>query len=250
MVSEPRKVIMKPMSQTFPSQMSLRATALTQSPGALPRGRELFCIDLDWRGPDVKVLMGESGVGKSTLLKTLGGVWKPRSGSLWINDESLWHRENSFSQNKELLKKIGFCFQNNALFNSMNCLENLLFPHRKRHPEIAEEERITLARRWLERVELRHVESLLPHELSGGMQKRLAIARTLMLSPEIVFFDDPTAGLDPITSRQIASTLKELLKEAPALSVVVTNDEDRARQLSDHYFLLEEATLTQRELSP
>jgi phospholipid/cholesterol/gamma-HCH transport system ATP-binding protein len=192
--------------------------------------------------------MGESGVGKSTLLKTLGGVWKPRSGSLYINGESLWHPEHSFSQNKELLKKIGFCFQNNALFNSMSCLENLLFPHRKRFAEIAEKERFSLARRWLERVGLHHIDFLLPHELSGGMQKRLAIARTLMLSPEIVFFDDPTAGLDPITSRQIAATLKELLKEAPALSIVVTNDEDRARQLSDHCFLLEKGALTQRKL--
>jgi len=227
--------------------LRIQADSITQTAGSLPHGPELFKIDINWSGASVKVLMGESGVGKSTLLKTLGGVWKPRRGNLKINGQDLWSGVG-FRQNKSLLREIGFCFQNNALFNSMTCLENLCFPHRKRFPETSEELRISLAKNWLERVELKNTDNLLPHELSGGMQKRLAIARTLMLKPKIVFFDDPTAGLDPITSRQIAKMLHELLLESPALSVVVTNDEDRAKQLSPTCYILENSYLTEKVL--
>lgn len=224
--------------------MELRITAsqLSQSAGALKGMPRLFNVDLDWAGPGLFVLMGESGVGKSTLLKSIGGVWKPRSGKLELGGIPLW-LPGRFNQNLELLSKMGFCFQNNALFNSMTCLENLCFPHRQRFKQVSEPDRRKLASEWLEKVGLEHTKALQPHELSGGMQKRLSLARTLMLRPEYLFFDDPTAGLDPITSRQIAKLLKGLLKESPALSIIVTNDEDRASEWSDKIYELREGAL-------
>jgi len=224
--------------------MELRITAekLKQSAGAHRRRSPLFNVDLDWKGPAIKVLMGESGVGKSTLLKSLGGVWKPQSGKLIFGEERLWLR-GRFNQNPKLLARMGFCFQNNALFNSMTCLENLCFPHRQRFAEVAEGKRLNLAMEWLEKVGLGHTRDLLPHELSGGMQKRLSLARTLILQPDYLFFDDPTAGLDPITSRQIAKLLISLLDNHPALSVIVTNDQDRAKEWSHEIYELENGGL-------
>lgn len=247
MLSERCEVIINFMRAPAPHMLRLEAKALSQHTGAEAREQELFRVNIDWEGSSIKIIMGESGVGKSTLLKTLGGVWRPQRGSLQLNGLDLWSPQSS-KQNPYLLSKIGFCFQNNALFNSMSCLENLCFAHRKRFSEESEQSRRDLAQKWLKRVELHQVESLLPHEISGGMQKRLSIARTLMLNPEIIFFDDPTAGLDPITSRQIIQLLQQLLLERPALSIVVTNDEDRARQLGKTCFVLEDGKLHEREL--
>ncbi len=231
-------------------ELRIKAQNLKQSAGSARGSRPLFEVDLDWKGPGIFVLMGESGVGKSTLLKSLGGVWKPQSGKLEISNTPLW-LEGRFNQNTELLSKMGFCFQNNALFNSMSCLENLCFPHRQRFPMTQENERQDLAMTWLDKVGLSQIASLFPDELSGGMQKRLSLARTLILKPDFLFFDDPTAGLDPITSRQIAKLLLGLLDEHPALSVIVTNDEDRAKEWSQQIFDLTNGQLTaHKEIEP
>jgi phospholipid/cholesterol/gamma-HCH transport system ATP-binding protein len=189
--------------------------------------------------------MGESGAGKSTLLKTLGGVLKPLRGEILFEGRPLWS-ERGETQDLSLLNRIGFCFQNNALFNSMTCFENLSFPRGKRRPEESEAVRRRLAFRWLENVGLGGSEELYPFELSGGMQKRLAIARTLILEPDYIFFDDPTAGLDPITSRQIAHLLADLLEHRSALSFVVTNDEDRARFWAPTILELRQGRLVER----
>ncbi|MEO5667719.1 MAG: ATP-binding cassette domain-containing protein, partial [Bdellovibrionota bacterium] len=218
-----------------------------QSPGRLRDAPPLFRIDHEWKGPALNVIMGESGAGKSTLLKTLGGVWKPLSGKIFFEDQPLW-AENGFNQNQTLLDRIGFCFQNNALFNSMSCFENLAFPRSKRRPNESAATRRMIALMWLDKVGLGGSDDLMPHELSGGMQKRLAIARTLILEPDYIFFDDPTAGLDPITSRQIALLLLDLLQKRPALSFVVTNDEDRARSWSKKVFELRQNSLQEKVL--
>lgn len=226
--------------------MSLRIVAkgLSQSAGAAAKAPKLFEVDIDWKGPGLFVIMGESGGGKSTLLKTLGGVWRPQSGKVSLSDEPLWIGRH---ENSNLLARMGFCFQNNALFSSMTCLENLCFPHRKRFLEVPEATRRDDALNWLEKVGIGHTSQLFPHELSGGMQKRLSLARSLMLKPDYLFFDDPTAGLDPITSRQIALMLKDLLKEHPALSIIVTNDGDRALEWSDNVYELNDGKLQLQE---
>lgn len=226
---------------------SLRAIRVVQSPGRLQHVPTLFEVDCEWKGPSLNVIMGESGSGKSTLLKTLGGVWKPLSGQVLFEGQGLWS-EIGNKQNNALLSRIGFCFQNNALFNSMTCFENLCFPRSKRRPLESETERRRIATHWLDKVGLSGSDTLFPFELSGGMQKRLAIARTLILEPDYIFFDDPTAGLDPITSRQIALLLLELLENRPALTFVVTNDEDRARSWASSVYELRGGHLREKRL--
>jgi len=223
--------------------ISIETEAIAQS-----QGQELLTpwlfenVSLAWRGPGVHVVMGSSGGGKSSLLKTLGGVWKPRRGRLLLNGRPLWAREG-YAQDAGLLAEIGFAFQNNALFGSLRVIENLTFPHRCRHPSTPESERRELAQSWLAKVGLEAAAPLFPHELSGGMQKRLSIARCLMLKPTLIFLDDPTAGLDPITSRQMAELVKELLRGLDGLIVIVTNDPDRARDWGPNIHFLADREL-------
>jgi phospholipid/cholesterol/gamma-HCH transport system ATP-binding protein len=208
--------------------ISLTAKGLAQRQGRAAVGAQLFEVDLNWQGVGLQVVMGESGSGKSTLLKTLAGLWAPAQGQVFVSGHPLWNKKGE--PDPEVLRRVGFAFQNNALFRSLRTLENLCFPHRARYPKIPEAERRRLASSWLKRVGLEASEARFPEELSGGMQKRLGLARTFMLHPDYLFLDDPTAGLDPITSRSIADLIHELLDEHRCLAVVVTNDADRARQ--------------------
>jgi len=220
-------------------RLELQASKLTQTAGALADARQLFDVSLHWSGPSLHTIMGASGSGKSSFLKTLGGVWAQKSGSLSIGGIDFHSPEGIILRRTY----IGFAFQNNALFSSLSVLENLCFPHRLRFPEFSESERTQIARSWLERVELLPAEKQQPHELSGGMQKRLGIARALILNPKFLFLDDPTAGLDPITSRTIAELVISLLKESASLSVLVTNDRDRYRQWGGELHFLENGRL-------
>lgn len=188
------------------------------------------------------VIMGPSGQGKSTLLKTLGGVWRPQKGQLLFGKKNLWVGDEK--QDLNLLKSLGFAFQNNALFSSLRVLENLQFPHRQRFPEIAETERRNIALDWLSKVGLEASANVFPHELSGGMQKRLGLARTLILKPDYIFLDDPTAGLDPITSKVMSDLISNLLKGTQALVIIVTNDPDRARDWGPNIHFLIDKKLT------
>lgn len=131
-----------------------------------------------------------------------------------------------------LIRKMGMLFQKNALFDSMTCAENIAFPLR----EVAKKSEVEIEKAvqfYLEAVGIPHARDLFPDEISGGMQKRLGIARALALEPEIVFYDDPTAGLDPITSRKIIQLIKDLQKRSNTTLVAVTNDMNRAEQLAD-----------------
>ncbi len=160
------------------------------------------------------VLVGPSGMGKTSLLKMVAGLIEPTSGTI--------KTEGS----------IGMLFQKNALFDSLTAIENILFPLREASSN-TEEDGSKIAMDLLRAVELEHAKNLFPHELSGGMQKRLGIARALALKPEIILYDDPTAGLDPITSRMIAGLLKNLSRSEGVTTIVVTNDMMRAFQLAD-----------------
>jgi len=186
--------------------------------------------------------MGGSGSGKSTFLKSIGGVWPPHTGTISIDGISLW-KKNSPIQNPQALSKLGFAFQNNALFSSLRNIENLTFPHSKRFPGFTSSERSELAMQWLEKVGLQQSAFSFPHEISGGMQKRLAIARTLLLEPEYIFLDDPTAGLDPITSESIGEMLSNLLKGKDSLVIIVTNDPERAKAWGPNIHFLTNETL-------
>ena len=183
-------------------------------------------VNLEVGEGETVVVMGRSGVGKTVLLKTLAGLLVADEGSV-----------ESSSVNS------GMLFQKNALFDSMSVEANLLFPL---------EERLALTglgaahevERWLRAVGLEGTNRLKPSELSGGMQKRLGIARALAIRPDFVFYDEPTAGLDPVTARLIANLLLELGRESKMSALAVTADVSRALQLGDRIFLLDETGLS------
>jgi phospholipid/cholesterol/gamma-HCH transport system ATP-binding protein len=173
------------------------------------------------------VVLGPSGSGKSVLLKVMAGLIPPDSGRVEIAS-----------------KNIGMLFQKSALFDSLSVEENLLFPLREKLGVTGLEAKKKTSS-LLEAVGLGHALPLFPHEISGGMQKRLGIARALVVDPEVIFYDEPTAGLDPITSRTIADLILKLRKERGTTLVTVTNDIERAYQLGDRIFLLALEKLTE-----
>lgn len=191
-------------------------------------------FDSQWifRGVDLHVpaggsaaIVGPSGSGKSVLLKLIAGLLIPDEGTVRVGSTD-----------------VGMLFQRNALFDSLSVIENLLFPLRERKGITGNEAR-DRARQYLEWVGLSHVLDLAPGQLSGGMQKRLGIARALVLEPAVVLYDDPTAGLDPVTSRTIAELIRELQEQHGGVAgkttfVAVTNDMHRAYQLGDTIHLL------------
>lgn len=176
------------------------------------------------------VLIGPSGQGKSVLLKLMAGLIAPTKGEVLIEGKNLQSMRGG--EREKLARKVGMLFQKNALFDSMTSGENVAFPLRE-VAAASEAEQDEAIRFYLESVGLSHARDLFPDEISGGMQKRLGIARALALKPEIVFYDDPTAGLDPITSRKIIHLIKDLQREQKTSLVAVTNDMNRAYQMAD-----------------
>lgn len=176
------------------------------------------------------VLIGPSGQGKSVLLKVMAGLLHPSEGNVYIEGNDLYATHGR--EREALAKKMGMLFQKNALFDSLTCAENVAFPLRE--VQNAREDAVHQAiDRYLQAVGLSHARDLFPDEISGGMQKRLGIARAIAMKPEIVLYDDPTAGLDPITSRMIVQLILDLKNESGSTVVSVTNDMNRANQLAD-----------------
>ncbi len=176
------------------------------------------------------VLVGPSGHGKTALLKVLAGLQNVTSGKALVLGKD-WQSLRG-AERLGVLKHLGMLFQKNALFDSLSCIENIGFPLRETTDK-SEIEIQKIAEHFLTEVGLGHVKNLFPDEISGGMQKRLGIARALALSPRVIFYDDPTAGLDPITSRKIIQMIATLKKELNSTVVTVTNDMNRAFQLAD-----------------
>lgn len=193
-------------------------------------GHLLKNVNLQVRQGESVVLIGPSGFGKSVVLKLFAGLLQPSGGRVLVEGRDLQALKHS--QRAELLLKMGMLFQKNALFDSLTVGENIAFPLREKTPLSEEEiqERITF---FLEAVAIPHARNLFPDEISGGMQKRLGIARALALKPQIVLYDDPTAGLDPITSRRIIELILQLRFEQKSTVVAVTNDMARAYQMAD-----------------
>jgi phospholipid/cholesterol/gamma-HCH transport system ATP-binding protein len=183
------------------------------------------------------VVMGKSGSGKSVMIKCLVGLVKPDSGTVKVLGEEI----NKLDQQTldELRSDIGFLFQGSALYDSMTVRENLEFPMR-RHKEklgvVTDTE--PLVREALENVGLAHTIDLMPVELSGGMKRRVALARTLILKPKVILYDEPTSGLDPITSKEIIELMRSIQKKYGTSSLIITHDVDCARVISERMILL------------
>lgn len=176
------------------------------------------------------VLIGPSGHGKTVLLKTLSGLITPNSGQVYIYGKD-WLKIDK-NNKMQILKKIGMLFQKNALFDSLTCGENIAFPLRE-SSALSEKEIEEVVEYFLDAVGILHAKKLYPDEISGGMQKRLGIARALALKPELIFYDDPTAGLDPITSKKIIELILDLKKKNNSTVIAITNDMNRAYQMAD-----------------
>lgn len=186
------------------------------------------------------VLVGPSGQGKTVVLKLLAGLLAPTSGQVLVEDQDL--HALSFSKRTKLLLKMGMLFQKNALFDSLSVRENVAFPLREK-TKLTEAEIQDRVEHFLEEVGIATERDLFPHEISGGQQKRLGIARALALNPQIVLYDDPTAGLDPITSRRIVDLILKLRDERRATIVTVTNDMMRAYQLATRIAMIVDGEL-------
>jgi phospholipid/cholesterol/gamma-HCH transport system ATP-binding protein len=185
----------------------------------------------------VAVVMGPSGTGKSTVIKHIVGLLKPTKGQVIV--EGLDIAKADEKELLEIRKKIGFAFQFGALFDSMNIYENISFPLRE-HSDLKEDEIKKEVVKSLELVGLNpdEVLHLFPHELSGGMQKRAAIARTIILRPDIILYDEPTSGLDPIASDLISRLIVKLQKELGTTSVVISHDINESFKIADQMIML------------
>jgi phospholipid/cholesterol/gamma-HCH transport system ATP-binding protein len=172
------------------------------------------------------VVFGKSGSGKSVLIKCLVGLIEPDEGKVILLDKVL--ADLKPVELNRLRKKVGFLFQSGALYDSMSVRENLEFPLRDLKA-ISKEEMNTLVQEALENVGLEASIDKMPSELSGGMRKRVGLARTLILKPEIILYDEPTTGLDPITSKEISNLILEIQKKYNTASVIITHDVECAR---------------------
>ncbi|HRQ50630.1 MAG TPA: ATP-binding cassette domain-containing protein [Agriterribacter sp.] len=187
------------------------------------------------RGENV-VVLGKSGSGKSVLIKCIIGLLKPDSGVIEVLGESITEMNDEALD--AIRMKIGFLFQSNALYDSMTVRENLEFPLRRHSIKLTQEDVDQLVKNALEDVKLAHTINMMPAELSGGMRKRIALARTLILRPEIILYDEPTTGLDPITSREIIGLIKEVQQKYHAASLIISHDMDCVRMVADRVVML------------
>lgn len=192
-------------------------------------------IDLEVAPGETLSVLGRSGTGKSVLLKIIIGLEEPDSGSIRIHGQEI--AGLSREELNEIRKKIGFLFQNSALYDSLTVEQNVAFPL-ERHSKTSDAEKKKRVRELLSNVGMEKDLDKMPGEISGGMQKRAGLARALALSPDILLFDEPTAGLDPITASEIDDLILKLQKEMGITSIVVTHDLPSARAVSDRLALM------------
>jgi phospholipid/cholesterol/gamma-HCH transport system ATP-binding protein len=192
---------------------------------------------------DIVVIIGGSGAGKSTLMKILIGLAKPTRGRILVDGEDIVPLGES-KMNK-VRRKMGMVFQYSALLDSMNVLENVAFPLRE-HTRLREKEIRRRVSEKLELLELPGVEKKMPSELSGGMRKRVGLARALMLEPQVLMYDEPTSGLDPLTSRMVDKLIADTRDRFGVTSIVISHDMTGALDIADHIYLLAKGRIVAR----
>ena len=196
----------------------------------------LHGITFDVKRGETLVILGGSGSGKSTLLRTLVGLEKPSSGEIWIKGKNIAAIPDA--EMDEIRKKIGMSFQGSALFGSMTVGENVALPLRE-HTKLEDSTIEIMLRLKLEQVGLAGFEYYMPSQLSGGMKKRAAVARALAMDPEILFFDEPSAGLDPIIAAGIDQLILELKQAFRMTIIVVTHELASAYLIADRMVLID-----------
>jgi phospholipid/cholesterol/gamma-HCH transport system ATP-binding protein len=193
-------------------------------------------IDLDLYQGENLVVLGRSGTGKSVLIKIISGLLQADSGTVNVLGQNINHITDQ--QLQELRIRIGFSFQNSALYDSMTVRKNLEFPLVRNRKGISRAEIDKAVEEVLEAVGLSKTINQMPSELSGGQRKRIGIARTLILNPEIMLYDEPTAGLDPITCIEINELINEVQQQYKTSSIIITHDLTCAKQTGDRIAML------------
>src|SRR5690348_3214125 len=200
----------------------------------------LHGVSFDVKRGETLVILGGSGSGKSTLLRTLVGLERPSSGEIWLKGKNL--AAISGNEMDEIRKKIGMSFQGGALFGSITVGENVALPLRE-HTKLEEPTIEIIVRLKLDQVGLSGFEDYMPSQLSGGMKKRAAVARALAMDPEILFFDEPSAGLDPIIAAGIDELILELKKAFHMTIIVVTHELASAFLIADRMVLIDKGNV-------
>ncbi|HEU0065506.1 MAG TPA: ATP-binding cassette domain-containing protein [Flavisolibacter sp.] len=197
-------------------------------------------INLNINKGENVVVLGRSGTGKSVLIKIISGLLKPDQGTVLVLGEEVDKLNDKELQ--ELRLKIGFSFQNSALYDSMTVKENLEFPLVRHKRHLSRKQIDDAVKTVLEAVGLLQTLQQMPSELSGGQRKRIGIARTLILRPEIMLYDEPTAGLDPITSMEINDLINKVQKRFNTTSIIITHDLTCAKSTGDRIVMMMEGT--------
>nr|AUN36983.1 methionine ABC transporter ATP-binding protein [uncultured bacterium] len=194
-------------------------------------------INLDVKRGEIFVILGGSGCGKSTLLRTLVGLMKPHSGTISYEGEEL--TKMGHQQRTEIRKKIGMCFQGSALFNSITVGDNVAMPLRE-HTRLPASTIDIMMKMKLDLVGLGGFDRYMPAELSGGMKKRAGLARAMAMDPKIIFYDEPSAGLDPIVAAGLDELIRKLQHTFNLTSVVVTHEMESVKLIADRVCMLQE----------
>lgn len=182
------------------------------------------------------VVLGKSGSGKSVLIKCIIGLLKPDRGNIEMFGKNIPGMDDE--ELDKVRAKVGFLFQSNALYDSMTVRENLEFPLRRHWIQVSQDEVKAMVMEALEDVGLAHTIDMMPEELSGGMRKRIALARTLILKPEIILYDEPTTGLDPMTGKEIIELMKHIQVKYNTTSLIISHDMNCVSMASDRVVIL------------
>tara|TARA_A100001011_G_scaffold400859_1_gene520062 strand:- start:21418 stop:22149 length:732 start_codon:yes stop_codon:yes gene_type:complete len=205
-------------------------------------GDRQILSDLDFsinEGECVSII-GKSGIGKSILLKHIIGLMKPNSGEISINNKII--NELTFKELQKIRKNISMVFQFGALFDFMNVIDNVSLPLKKL-TDFSDDKIISYAKKSLKDVGLEGSEYMMPSELSGGMKKRVGIARAISAKPEYILYDEPTTGLDPIMTHSINNLIKKIHAEEKLTSIIVTHEMKTVQNVSDRVLFLDEGII-------
>ena len=197
--------------------------------------RILDGVSLQVQRGEILVVIGPSGAGKSTLLRLMIGLLKPNAGQIWVDGREISHLDED--ELNKIRRNMGMVFQYSALFDSMTVGENVAFGIRQ-HTKMPEEEILRVIRRTLRMVGLMGRENAMPSELSGGMKKRVSLARAIALNPKIVLYDEPTSGLDPVMSATINRLIMSTRRILGVTAVVVTHDMESAFTIADRIAMM------------